>query len=438
MDALTNPVEDRTLVAVDRIRKVYPKGSGEDVLVLDDVTFTLGRNEIVSFLGRSGCGKTTLLRILAGLMPASGGEVRIAGKPVAGPSPEVAMVFQSFALFPWLTVLENVEIGLEAQGVAPAERSRRALAAIDLIGLDGYESAYPKELSGGMRQRVGIARALVVQPTVLLMDEAFSALDVLTAETLRTDLLDLWMEGRLPISAIAVVTHNIEEAVLMSDRVLVFSSNPGRVATEIRIDLPHPRNRLDPDFRQIVEDLYASMTAGPQGKAGQGHFFGTGIAMLLPRVSPNLIAGLLEAVAAAPHKGEADLPDLAGDLHMEVDDLFPVAEVLQLLRFAELAAGDIKLTEAGKRFVGLDPDSRKKLFSQHLLNYVPLAAHICRVLDERGSHRAPGSRFRGELEDHMSEAFAAQTLRTVTSWGRFGEIFAYDEVSDVFSLDNPG
>ncbi len=438
MDSLTNPVEDRTLVAVDRIRKAYPKGSGEDVLVLDDVTFTLGRNEIVSFLGRSGCGKTTLLRILAGLMPASGGEVRIAGKAVAGPSPEVAMVFQSFALFPWLTVLENVEIGLEAQGIAPPERNRRALAAIDLIGLDGYESAYPKELSGGMRQRVGIARALVVQPTVLLMDEAFSALDVLTAETLRTDLLDLWMEGRLPISAIAVVTHNIEEAVLMSGRVLVFSSNPGRVATEIRIDLPHPRNRLDPDFRQIVEDLYASMTAGPEGKAGQGHFFGTGIAMLLPRVSPNMIAGLLEAVAAAPHKGHADLPELAADLHMEVDDLFPVAEVLQLLRFAELAEGDIKLTEAGRRFVGLDPDSRKKLFSQHLLNYVPLAAHIRRVLDERGTHRAPGSRFRGELEDHMSESFAAQSLRTATSWGRFGEIFAYDEVSDVFSLDNPG
>ena len=202
--------------------------------------------------------------------------------------------------------------------------------------------------------------------------------------------------------------------------------------------MPHPRNRLDPDFRQIVEDLYASMTAGPEGKAGQGHFFGTGIAMLLPRVSPNMIAGLLEAVAAAPHKGHADLPELAADLHMEVDDLFPVAEVLQLLRFAELAEGDIKLTEAGRRFVGLDPDSRKKLFSQHLLNYVPLAAHIRRVLDERGTHRAPGSRFRGELEDHMSESFAAQSLRTATSWGRFGEIFAYDEVSDVFSLDNPG
>ncbi len=438
MESVTNPVQDRTLVAVDHIRKVYPKGSGEDVLVLDDVSFTLGRKEIVSFLGRSGCGKTTLLRILAGLMPASGGEVRIDGRRVAGPSPDVAMVFQSFALFPWLTVLENVEIGLEAQGVAPAERKRRALAAIDLIGLDGYESAYPKELSGGMRQRVGIARALVVEPTVLLMDEAFSALDVLTAETLRTDLLDLWTEGRLPISAIAVVTHNIEEAVLLSDRVLVFASNPGRVASEIRIDLPHPRNRLDPAFRQLVEDLYASMTTRTDGKTGQGHFFGTGIAMLLPRVSPNMMAGLLEAVAAEPHRGHADLPALAEDLRMEVDDLFPVAEILQLLRLAEVAEGDIRLTEAGRRFVGLDPDGRKKLFAQHLLNYVPLAAHIRRILDERGTHRAPASRFRDELEDHMSEAFAEQTLRAATSWGRFGEIFAYDEASGVFSLDNPG
>ncbi|TAJ93079.1 MAG: nitrate/sulfonate/bicarbonate ABC transporter ATP-binding protein [Reyranella sp.] len=437
MDTMIS-VADRTLVSVDHLRKVYPKGSGEDLLVLDDVCLTLGKNEIVSFLGRSGCGKTTLLRILAGLMPATGGEVRIAGKGVVGPSPEVAMVFQSFALFPWLTVLQNVEIGLEAQGVGPAERHRRALAAIDLIGLDGYESAYPKELSGGMRQRVGIARAIVVQPTVLLMDEAFSALDVLTAETLRTDLLDLWIEGRLPISAIAVVTHNIEEAVLLSDRVLVFASNPGRVAAEIKIDLPHPRNRLDPAFRALVESLYATMTARPEGKASQGHFFGTGIAMLLPRVSPNMIAGLMEAVAAAPHDGHAGLPELAGDLHMEVDDLFPVAEVLQLLRFAELGEGDIKLTEPGRLFVGFEPDARKKLFGQHLLNYVPLAAHVRRVLDERPTHRAPASRFRDELEDHMSASFAEQTMRTATSWARFGEIFAYDEVSGIFSLDNPG
>jgi NitT/TauT family transport system ATP-binding protein len=427
-----------SLLAVDHVRKLYPKGAGEDLLVLDDVSLALKTNEIVSLLGRSGCGKTTLLRIVAGLMPANSGEITINGRPVEGrPAPDVSMVFQSFALFPWLTVQENVEVGLEAQGLAPVERHKRALAAIDLIGLDGYESAYPKELSGGMRQRVGIARALVVHPKLLLMDEAFSALDVLTAETLRTDLLELWSEGRMPISSILLVTHNIEEAVLMSDRILVFSSNPGRIMAEIQINMPQPRNRLDPAFRELVDSIYARMTAREAGRAGHGLFPGTGISMLLPRVSPNLLAGLMEAVAAEPYRGHADLPVLAGPLQMEIDDLFPVAESLQLLRFAEMAEGDIRLTEAGQRFVQLEQNDRKKLFAQHVMAYVPLAQHIRRVLDERGMHSAPVRRFRDELEDHMAEDAAEQTLRSVISWARYGEVFAYDEDSGVFSLDNP-
>ena len=431
------PSTTNDLLVADHVRKLYPKGSGEDLLVLDDVTLRLRTNEIVSLLGRSGSGKSSLLRIIAGLMPASSGSVSIAGRPVQGPAPEVSMVFQTFALFPWLTVLENVEIGLEAQRVPPAERHKRALAAIDLIGLDGYESAYPKELSGGMRQRVGLARALVVHPRLLLMDEAFSALDVLTAETLRTDLLDLWCEGRMPISSILLVTHNIEEAVLMSDRILVLASNPGRISSEITVTLPQPRNRLDPAFRALVDDIYARMTARTPGKAVQGLFPGTGISLNLPRVGPNIMSGLMEQVAGEPYHGKADLPALAGPLQMEIDDLFPVAETLQLLRFAEVAEGDIRLTDAGRRFVGLEPDGRKKLFSQHVLAYVPLVAHIKRVLDERESHAAPASRFRDELEDHMSVQFAEQTLKTVTSWGRYGEIFAYDEDAGVFSLDNP-
>src|SRR5262249_4821572 len=242
------------LVAVEGVRHVYRHDAREHV-VLDDVRLTLHDNEIVALLGRSGSGKSTLMRIIAGLMPPTSGKVTIAGKRVAGPADEVAMVFQSFALFPWLTVLENVELGLEAQGMPLDERRQRALAAIDLIGLDGFESAYPKELSGGMRQRVGLARALVVEPKILLMDEPFSALDVLTADTLRTDLLDLWLEGRMPTRSILMVTHNIEEAVFMCDRILLISSNPGRLMAEIKVDLPHPRSRLDPSFRALVDDI---------------------------------------------------------------------------------------------------------------------------------------------------------------------------------------
>jgi NitT/TauT family transport system ATP-binding protein len=402
------------------------------------VNLTLKDNEIVALLGRSGCGKSTLLRIVAGLMPATSGKVMIEGERVTEPARQVAMVFQSFALFPWLTVQENVEIGLEAQGIGLDERRQRTLAAIDLIGLDGYEIAYPKELSGGMRQRVGLARALVVHPKVLLMDEPFSALDVLTAETLRTDLLDLWCEGRMPTRSILMVTHNIEEAVLMCDRILVFSSNPGRILAEIKVDLTQPRNRLEPNFRALVDDIYARMTERPSGKPGrEGLFAGTGIAMVLPRVSPNLLSGLIEVLAAAPYDGHADLPAIAGSLHMEVDDLFPIAETLQLLRFAEVEHGDIRLTDAGKRFARASVDDRKKLFAQHLVTYVPLAGHIKRVLDERAGHHAPASRFRDELEDSMSEEFAERTLRAVISWARYAEVFAYDEDSGVFSLDNP-
>ena len=429
------------LLELRNIRQAYRKAGGGDLLVLDGVSLDIREGEIVGLLGRSGSGKSSLLRIIAGLMPATAGEARWHGRPIQGPSDGIAMVFQSFALFPWLTVLENVEVGLEALGVPGPERRRRALAAIDLIGLDGFESAHPKELSGGMRQRVGFARALVVHPQLLLMDEPFSALDVLTAETLRTDLIDLWIEGRLPIRSIAMVTHNIEEAVLLCDRILIFAANPGRIAAEIRVALPHPRNRTDPAFRKLVDDIYARMTNRTAGerkdRQGPGGFPGTGIGMALPHVSTNVLSGLLETLAAAPYQGKADLPQIAGALQMETDELFPIAETLQLFRFADLADGDIKLTDAGRRFVGLDIDGRKRLFAEHLLAYVPIVALIKRVLDERPSHLAPAARFREELEDFMSPEFAQNTLRAAISWGRYAEIFAYDDQSEQFSLENP-
>ena len=425
------------LLRVDGVRKAFVKPDGSELLVLDRVDLTINRREIVGLLGRSGSGKSTLLRTIAGLVRPSSGELLFKGEVLDRPAAGIAMVFQSFALFPWLTVQENVELGLEARGVPRAERERRAEGAIDMIGLGGFENAYPKELSGGMRQRVGLARALVVHPDLLLMDEPFSALDVLTAETLRTDLIDLWMDGKLPVKSVLMVTHNIEEAVLMCDRILVFSSNPGRVAHELKVPFPHPRNRLDPAFRQLVDDIYGIMTRRkpveprlPTAPAPSP------LATPLQSVGTNVMSGLMETLAAEPYNGRADLPALAGALQYEVDDILPLGETLQLLGFAVLEEGDILLTDAGRSFVNSDTDDRKKIFGEALRQHVPLVNMIRQVLDERWNHRASAVRFRDELEDHMSASYAADTLRTVIGWGRYAELFSYDEEAEQFSLED--
>jgi NitT/TauT family transport system ATP-binding protein len=427
------------LLDIHALRQTFPRADGGEHLVLDGIELNLMEGQIVGLLGRTGSGKSTLLRSIAGLMPAAAGSITYLGQPVLGPAPGIAMVFQSFALFPWLTVLENVQLGLEALGLPDAEIRQRALAAIDLIGLDGYESAYPRELSGGMRQRVGFARALVVHPNILLMDEPFSALDVLTAETLRTDLIELWGDGKLPIKGIIIVTHNIEEAVLMCDRILLFSSNPGRIIREIAVDLKQPRNRLDPRFRDLVEKVYVAMTARtptPPKIGGAAGTVATSIDTILPRVSANLLSGVLETLAGE-YNGKADLPVFAEEQRLEGDELFPVADALQMLHLGEIEGGDIKLTDIGRQYVEAGTDDRKKIFQRQLLAYVPLAAHIRRVLQERSNHVAPKSRFFDELEDHMSNEDAEETLRSVTAWARYAEAFAYDDDSQTFSLENP-
>jgi NitT/TauT family transport system ATP-binding protein len=422
------------IYALNNVSRAFGKGKDE-LQVLSDVDLTLREGEIVGMLGRSGSGKSTLLRIIAGLIPPSSGEVRYNGALLTGPAEGVAMVFQTFALFPWLTVLENVEAGLQALQVERKAARKRALAAIDLIGLDGFENAYPRELSGGMRQRVGFARALVVNPTLLLMDEPFSALDVLTAETLRTDLLDLWSGEQLPIKSILIVTHNIEEAVLMCDRILVLSSNPGRVVAEIKVPFEPPRNRLDPTFRQMVDDIYALMTDRRSADASTGKADLT-MGSPLPEVSTNLMAGLIETLAAEPYNGHAGLPDVAERRLLEVDDLFPIAEMLEYLGFAELKGADITLTEAGKLFAEYGTQERKTLFAEHLVKHVPLAARIRQVLQERNGHRAPRVRFEQELEDSLTEAFVEKTLESVITWGRYAEIFSYDDHTETFSLED--
>jgi NitT/TauT family transport system ATP-binding protein len=427
-----------SLIELRHVGKTFAAGTGH-VSVLKDVDLELRPGEIVALLGRSGCGKSTLLRIVCGLSTPSTGRVLYRGKPVRGAVAGISLVFQSFALFPWLNVLENVELGLEAEGVPPPERRQRALALIDMIGLDGFESAYPRELSGGMRQRVGLARALVVNPDVLLMDEAFSALDLPTAEALRGDLLDLWIEHLIPTQAILMVSHSIEEALLLADRLILLDTNPGRVKAEVAVTLKHPRDRESGVFRQLLDHVYNLLTAAPA----------TGVPMpfapvwidighRLPGVTVGQLTGVIEEIMRPPGAGTVQVPELSEATQMEADELLRILEALRILDFIRVDGLKVAVTPHGRAFAEADIQRRKVIFGEHLLKRVPLAAHIRRVLDERPSQRAPESRFLRELEDYLSEEESQRVLSVIIDWGRYAELFAYDYNSGIFSTENPG
>jgi len=433
----THPV----IIELNAINKSFQQAERQELLVLDNINFKLHEGEIVALLGKSGSGKSTLLRIIAGLIPASSGDVGYRGKPVKGPVYGMAMVFQSFALLPWLTVLENVEIGLEALGVSREERRERALKTIDVIGLDGFETAYPKELSGGMRQRVGFARALVVNPDVLLMDEPFSALDVLTADNLRSDLLDLWQEKKTDTKGIIFVTHNIEEAVFMADRIIIFDSNPGSIRADLAVNLEHPRNDQDIPYRKMVDEIYGLMLSLPQGKKQSYEqdlkLRRIDLAYRVPDVNVSELMGLIEMINSAEYQGRMGMAELAESLHLNVDDLFPLVELSEIFRFSQIIEGEVELTLAGKLFAEADILERKKIFARHLIKYIPFAKRIRWVLDERPGHHASRERFLAELEDFMSEAEARHTLKIIIEWGRYAEVFAYDDKTGSLSLENP-
>ena len=417
------------------VTKTFTTPDGRALPVLDDVSFRLCEGEIVALLGKSGSGKSTLLRCIAGLIAPSAGTVTYRGTPLNGANPGVAMVFQSFALLPWLTVQQNVELAMQARDVPEAARRDKALHVIDLIGLDGFESAYPKELSGGMRQRVGFARALAVEPDALLMDEPFSALDVLTAANLRGELTRLWDNREFPTKAVLIVTHNIEEAVILADRILVLSSNPGRIRAELHVGLARPRDRHDPAFEQLVDTVYGILTgredaaeravASPEtAEATGGGSVATPVDWPLPQVSAPGLSGLLEILSA--RGGEDGLAELADDLSFEVDDLLPLVDAADMLGLAEVHDAQLKLTDAGREFAAADIEASKILFGKLIAERAPLIKAIMRALHATND----GSLREGFFLDLLRRGFttdeARKQLDIAIDWGRYGELFEYD------------
>lgn len=431
----------KSLLYLDKIQKSFTNPEGNKLLVLDDINFALQENEIVALLGKSGSGKSTLLRIVAGLIEPTGGNAFFNQKPISGPVQGISMVFQNFALLPWLTVLENVELGLEAQGIPRKLRRPKALNAIDTVGLDGFESAYPKELSGGMCQRVGFARALVVEPELLLMDEPFSALDILTSENLRNDLLQLWLNKRTRIKSILFVTHDIEEAVLMADRIIIFSTDPGHIQAEIPVDMPMPRDPQSEPFRALLDQIYTLMTISERQKVEKTRARTTvkhpEYAYRLPEVSVSELIGLLEAMEDHEVEGKIDLPQLADELHLDVNNLFPLTEISDMLHFTTISDGALIRLEDGKKFAAAGILDRKHLFAKHLLEYIPLAQHIREVLDQNPNHRVSKNVFLEELQEFLTEDEAERLLRIIIDWGRYAEIFAYDFDRGTLNLENP-
>lgn len=406
------------------------------IVVLERVNLAIQAREMVALLGPSGSGKTTLVRILAGLIPPTEGMVLYHGEPLRGINPGVALVFQSFALFPWLSAVENVEMGLLARGVDRRQAREKSVAMMDLIGLDGFEEAMPRELSGGMKQRVGFARALVMEPEILCMDEPFSGLDILSAENLRGEFMDLWLERKMPTQAVLLVTHNIEEAVFMADRVVVLWRNPGRVAAEMVVDISHPRDRKSPAFKRIVDRIYTTMARQAEMEtSGRIRHLTLRKYQMLPRAHVGALSGLLELVEE--RGGHVDIYALEDELNLEADDLLPLAEAASLLGFAQIEEGDIVLTDLGRRFVTSDILESKEVFRQAVLQNVMLVNQILNAV--RGAHRRRMNEefFIEWLQHHFTEDEAWRQLETAVDWGRYAELFAYDEEAGVLYLEEP-
>ncbi|HVO41234.1 MAG TPA: nitrate/sulfonate/bicarbonate ABC transporter ATP-binding protein [Aggregatilineales bacterium] len=425
------------LVRLAHVNKVYGRGE-RATEALQDINLTIKSGEFVCLLGPSGCGKSTILRIVAGLISASGGDVLYRGKPLEGVNPHTTIVFQAFALFPWLTVQENVEVALKPLGIVPLERTKRALSLLDRVGLDGFETAYPRELSGGMRQKVGFARAMAVEPELLCLDEPFSALDVLSAESLRGELMELWTSGAIPTKAILMVSHNIEEAVFMADRLIVMEKGPGHIIADIPVNLQHPRHRKERPFLQLVDQVYGLIAGKTQTEAEElGSMPGEpgGHTRPLPHAPISAISGLVER-ANEEGVNRIDLPRLADDLHEVLDDLLPSVQAAEMLGFALVESGDLSLTPLGQTFADASIQARKEIFAVRIKR-VPIIRWILKLLSNQEDKRLNRAVFQTALELEFPPDEAERQIETAVNWGRYAEVFYFDDDEDVLFIELP-
>ncbi|MDU2064605.1 MAG: nitrate/sulfonate/bicarbonate ABC transporter ATP-binding protein [Sporomusaceae bacterium] len=428
----------KALIEVKNIYKKFESKQQEATTILEDINLEVHEEEFLAILGPSGSGKSTLLRIIAGLVPASQGKITYLGNRIKGVNPGIAMVFQSFALFPWLTVLENTMLGLEGKALSEDEKKEKALKVIDIIGLDGFETAYPKELSGGMRQRVGIGRALVSDPDVLLMDEPFSALDVLTAENLRRDLLELWLDRKIPTKSIILVTHGIEEAVYMADRAIILCSGPAKIVEDIKIDIPRWRDKKAPNFIALVDRIYSLMTRR-EVKAVEVPEEPAAIVSrkisLLPHASAGALTGFLELLEDLNER--TDLYKLADRFVMDIEDFFPIIELASLLGFAKVVEGDIELTHEGIQFAKASVLARKELFRDSLLKYVPFFNQVINILQSKSNQHMDIEFFEDLLTRSFGEEEAKAQMKLYISLGRYAELIEYDKTINQVYLEKP-
>ncbi len=423
-----------TLLRLENVSRAYGFGDRRFTAV-EKINLEIQAGEFVALLGPSGCGKSTLLRMVTGLIAPTSGTVYYRGQPVRGVNPYATMVFQSFALYPWLTVRDNVALALEARGEPRETRYSRAEQLIDLVGMDGFESAYPRELSGGMRQKVGFARALAVEPELLCLDEPFSALDVLSAEALRGELMELWTGGLLPTKAILMVSHNIEEAISMADRVVVMGKQPGHIVSEFKIDLPHPRQRKAPAFEALIDRIYGAIAGRTEPEAKE---VGTppgapGLTRILPNASASALAGMLEHIHEM-HGGRCDLYKLDEDLGIELSDLLQTVEMAEMLGFAQVEAGDIQLTLLGQIFAEASILTRKEIFAMRARR-LPMFQWMMKMLKAAADQSLPWKVFFAALSLEFPDDIAEQQLDVAIDWGRYAELIDYDDRDEVIRLD---